>query len=339
LFNRYRGKLRDDATGLYYYGYRYYAPWIGNWISPDPLGPVDGLNLYRFVQGDPINKHDPDGRQTTELGGPFPTSEDWAFAKRDAPGAFDLVFDAAVTKGSTLGQGLLSALDACTVVETEAWQMDRPARSAYCRAVAETWDSDSSLLDRGLSVGESTLRAAPMLAEAMTVGSINSSFEQGDRLGDHLAMANIAEMMGDTDAAFGHRVDAFVAGVLGVLPIVDVATLGAGSAATSASGFWARAASQLERASRASSGLVGQARVRARTAVDVAGARLGQGTDAVGARLFPDVGSQPAMAGGPQVSISVGNDARSGNLLMSVEDNLDPFVKTLAAGQTTPLGP
>ena len=33
---RYSGKERDDATGLYYYGYRYFAPWLGRWLSPDP---------------------------------------------------------------------------------------------------------------------------------------------------------------------------------------------------------------------------------------------------------------------------------------------------------------
>ncbi|MCA9313600.1 hypothetical protein KDA08_04805, partial [Candidatus Saccharibacteria bacterium] len=30
---RYSGKERDDTTGLYYYGARYYAPWIGRWMT------------------------------------------------------------------------------------------------------------------------------------------------------------------------------------------------------------------------------------------------------------------------------------------------------------------
>jgi RHS repeat-associated protein len=51
---RYSGKERDDSTGLYYYGARYYAPWLGRWISADPAGTVDGLNLYEFVGGNPI---------------------------------------------------------------------------------------------------------------------------------------------------------------------------------------------------------------------------------------------------------------------------------------------
>jgi RHS repeat-associated protein len=55
---RYAGRGRDKATGLYYYGARYYAPWLGRWLSPDPAGDVDGLNLYAFVGGDPVSHTD-----------------------------------------------------------------------------------------------------------------------------------------------------------------------------------------------------------------------------------------------------------------------------------------
>lgn len=57
---RYSGKERD-ASGLYYYGLRYYAPWIQRWINPDPSGDIDGLNLYRMVSNNPINLVDLDG--------------------------------------------------------------------------------------------------------------------------------------------------------------------------------------------------------------------------------------------------------------------------------------
>ncbi|EJM78643.1 MULTISPECIES: RHS repeat domain-containing protein [unclassified Pseudomonas] len=58
---RYSGKERD-ATGLYYYGLRYYAPWLNRWINPDPAGDVDGLNLYRMVRNNPLRFRDGDGR-------------------------------------------------------------------------------------------------------------------------------------------------------------------------------------------------------------------------------------------------------------------------------------
>jgi insecticidal toxin complex protein TccC len=50
---RYSGK-EMDVSGLYYYGARYYAPWLQRWISADPLGDVDGLNLYTMVANNPV---------------------------------------------------------------------------------------------------------------------------------------------------------------------------------------------------------------------------------------------------------------------------------------------
>ncbi|WP_219637317.1 RHS repeat-associated core domain-containing protein [Pseudomonas chlororaphis] len=57
---RYSGKERD-GTGLYYYGFRYYAPWLGRWLNPDPAGTVDGLNLFCMVGNNPITRKDPAG--------------------------------------------------------------------------------------------------------------------------------------------------------------------------------------------------------------------------------------------------------------------------------------
>lgn len=61
---RYSGK-EMDASGLYYYGLRYYAPWLQRWINPDPMGTVDGLNLYRMVGNNPINFVDEQGAVKT----------------------------------------------------------------------------------------------------------------------------------------------------------------------------------------------------------------------------------------------------------------------------------
>ncbi|KAE9644791.1 RHS repeat-associated core domain-containing protein, partial [Pseudomonas sp. PB103] len=67
-FIRYSGK-EMDVSGLYYYGARYYAPWQQRWISADPGGDVDGLNLYAFVGNNPMNYFDDTGlnRSPNEL--------------------------------------------------------------------------------------------------------------------------------------------------------------------------------------------------------------------------------------------------------------------------------
>jgi insecticidal toxin complex protein TccC len=57
---RYSGKERD-ATGLYYYGFRYYVSWLQRWISPDPAGNVDGLNYFLYVLNSPVVFSDADG--------------------------------------------------------------------------------------------------------------------------------------------------------------------------------------------------------------------------------------------------------------------------------------
>ncbi|EKN3667777.1 RHS repeat protein [Yersinia enterocolitica] len=77
---RYSGKERD-ATGLYYYGFRYYMPWLGRWLNADPAGTIDGLNLYRMVRNNPISLMYEDGRMpvrmTNDKESMIPTSIDY----------------------------------------------------------------------------------------------------------------------------------------------------------------------------------------------------------------------------------------------------------------------
>ncbi len=61
--NRFRFSTRyfDQESQLYYYGYRFYSPELGRWITRDPVEEEGGLNLYGFSQNDPVNKVDPLG--------------------------------------------------------------------------------------------------------------------------------------------------------------------------------------------------------------------------------------------------------------------------------------
>lgn len=58
---RFSGKERDDETGLYYFGTRYLAAWLGRWTSSDPAGFTDGYNLYRYCRNNPVVLTDPYG--------------------------------------------------------------------------------------------------------------------------------------------------------------------------------------------------------------------------------------------------------------------------------------
>ena len=54
-------KPYDEKTGLSYYGFRFYSPALGRWMTRDPLGEVGGINLYEFVGSDPVRYVDPLG--------------------------------------------------------------------------------------------------------------------------------------------------------------------------------------------------------------------------------------------------------------------------------------
>ncbi len=65
---RYTGKERDDETGLYYYGARYYASWIGRWLSVDPAGiEGSGLNFFWYASDNPLRMIDPSGMDDKDI--------------------------------------------------------------------------------------------------------------------------------------------------------------------------------------------------------------------------------------------------------------------------------
>jgi RHS repeat-associated protein len=51
-------KLTDGETGLVYYGYRYYSPELGSWLSRDPIEEEGGTLLYGMLGNDLVNQVD-----------------------------------------------------------------------------------------------------------------------------------------------------------------------------------------------------------------------------------------------------------------------------------------
>jgi RHS repeat-associated protein len=69
---KFTGKERDSESGLDYFGARYYASSMGRWMSPDwadkpeavpysDLTNPQSLNLYGYVNNNPLSKADKDG--------------------------------------------------------------------------------------------------------------------------------------------------------------------------------------------------------------------------------------------------------------------------------------
>jgi RHS repeat-associated protein len=60
------GKEKDEESGMYYYGARYYSHWLCRFISVDPLaGKYPFYTPYQYAGNKPINKLDRDGLEET----------------------------------------------------------------------------------------------------------------------------------------------------------------------------------------------------------------------------------------------------------------------------------
>ncbi len=65
---KYCGKERDEETGLYYYGMRYYAAWICRFVSVDPLQfKYPHYTPYQYAGNKPISYIDLDGGEEDSL--------------------------------------------------------------------------------------------------------------------------------------------------------------------------------------------------------------------------------------------------------------------------------
>lgn len=79
---RFSSKEIHPASGMYYYGYRFYEPSLQRWITRDPLGesgfellhgsiaPADigQANVYLFIGNAPTHRWDPNGLQNCPVG-------------------------------------------------------------------------------------------------------------------------------------------------------------------------------------------------------------------------------------------------------------------------------
>jgi RHS repeat-associated protein len=71
---RFPGQLFDGESGLHDNFYRTYDPTVGRYLEADPLGQAGGLNLFAYVESDPINNVDPEGLQAVPMGVALPSA-------------------------------------------------------------------------------------------------------------------------------------------------------------------------------------------------------------------------------------------------------------------------
>jgi RHS repeat-associated protein len=92
---RYSGK-EQDATGFYYYGLRYYIPWLPRWLNPDPAGYVAGANLFAFVSSNPLRYRDIHGETGIDVNALTPEQAHAIGLDEPQISAADALYDAGI---------------------------------------------------------------------------------------------------------------------------------------------------------------------------------------------------------------------------------------------------
>ncbi len=75
---RFTGMERDEETGLQCHGVRYYATWLGRWVSADPIGLGAGINAFAYCDGSCVSMADTNGREPHGPGRASDTVEQYA---------------------------------------------------------------------------------------------------------------------------------------------------------------------------------------------------------------------------------------------------------------------
>jgi RHS repeat-associated protein len=86
---RFSTKYTDPETGLLYYGYRYYSPSLGRWLSRDPIGEAGGVNAYGACRNDLLTCSDGLGLWGTDVH--RDKTIEWAKALRMPESGADLI--------------------------------------------------------------------------------------------------------------------------------------------------------------------------------------------------------------------------------------------------------
>lgn len=244
---RYSGK-ELDATGLYYFNDRYYQPWIGRWLSADPAGTVDGLNLFRMTRNNPITYEDETGKSSSNRNKNIFKLATFGLRKKSEGAGASLSRGRKTTKailsglavagfvtgitvatgGIALGASIVIGISAFAVGAVAGWNSDKITTS-ITGYLSKKLQGKSVLANSaaGAAVGAltATMNGASTQGTAIATlvgglsGAIGGAVENSDRGlgGAHAAgiAVGTVDMMAGSDASLAMETSAAISGGIG----------------------------------------------------------------------------------------------------------------------------
>lgn len=123
---RYTGKERDEESGLYYQGARYYASWLERWVSADPIGIKDGPNLYVYARSNPTNLTDSTGTEcnSSTASCPEPNATITTEAQNQRSSEMDRLVDQTNEENAQAFKALQEGKANAPAFDAEKWRKD-----------------------------------------------------------------------------------------------------------------------------------------------------------------------------------------------------------------------
>ncbi|WP_178120117.1 RHS repeat-associated core domain-containing protein [Pseudomonas sp. MN1F] len=156
-----------DASGLYCYGSRYCER--GRWVSADPGGTVDGINLYRMVRNNPLRYRDETGlnaQEATPPGAPgnSPPNDQTSLPDWLDPTRPEVVLSLLIVAGTLALLGFVNAIVPPLNSLKFAWRDGNSLRVSASRVRAD--------LSRQLSTRTGIVDAIELTFRALTLAAI-----------------------------------------------------------------------------------------------------------------------------------------------------------------------
>ncbi|MEL7586539.1 MAG: SpvB/TcaC N-terminal domain-containing protein [Prolixibacteraceae bacterium] len=149
---RYTGMERDDETGLEYHSARYYLPWLGRWLSCDPIGIGDGVNVYAYCKNNPVSFSDATGLSAGDEEKPSQVLDlmemfsvpDHSGGSETGNGLLDGLSSAISSIGNAIGDAIVAAANWIADTAVKFWNWVKDAAVAAWnwikQAASDAWE-------------------------------------------------------------------------------------------------------------------------------------------------------------------------------------------------------